>query len=199
MLLFLMRRRDGGQKAKKFMVYLMGIVMIGSLFGVVFFGFGTASADSIKYKDFRFANKGNFWSTIVNDREALFTYLPTDVELIDADDDVINRLRGLVQIDITSDYNDTFKEPIALAQFQMGVTLNNFNVFVRKGFTDENENNFPIIKCGYSTSFVPVIYFKSSNATRVYFQSDCIIAEASNPADVVRIKDRLVYGVLGII
>lgn len=192
-------RKERGQKTQKFMVYLMGIVMIGSLFGVVFFGFGTPSAGSIKYKDFRFANKGNFWSTIVNDREALFTYLPTDAELIDVDDDVINRLMGVVQIDVTSDYNDAFKEPIALAQFQMGVTLNNFNVFLRKGFTDENENNFPVIKCGYSTSFVPVIYFKGSNATRVYFQGNCIMAESSNPADVIRIKDRLVYGVLGVI
>ena len=194
-----MRRRESGQKAKKFMVYLMGIVMIGSLFGVVFFGFSTTSAGSIKYKDFGFANKGGFWSTIVNDREALFTYLPPDVEFIDVDEELINRLRGVVQIDITSDYNDAFKEPIALAQFQMDVTLNNFNVFVRKGFTDENKNNFPVIKCGYSTSFVPVIYFKSSNATRVHFQSNCIMAEASNQADVIRVKDRLVYGLLGII
>ena len=194
-----MRRRESGQKAKKFMVYLMGIVMIGSLFGVVFFGFGTTSSGSIKYKDVGVANKGGFWSTIVNDREALFTYLPPDVEFIDVDEELINRLRGVVQIDITSDYNDAFKEPIALAQFQMDVTLNNFNVFVRKGFTDENENNFPVIKCGYSTSFVPVIYFKSSNVTRVYFQSNCIMADASNQADVIRIKDRLVYGLLGII
>ena len=101
-----MRRRESGQKAKKFMVYLMGIVMLGSLFGVVFFGFSTTSAGSIKYKDFGFANKGGFWSTIVNDREALFTYLPPDVELIDVDEDLINRLRGVVQIDINSDYND---------------------------------------------------------------------------------------------
>ena len=194
-----MRRRESGQKAKKFMVYLMGIVMIGSLFGVVFFGFSTTSSSSIKYKDFGFANKGGFWSTIVNDRDALFTYLPPDVEFIDVDEELINRLRGVVQIDITSDYNDAFKEPIALAQFQMDVTLNNFNVFVRKGFTDENENNFPVIKCGYSTSFVPVIYFKSSNATRVHFQGNCIMAEASNQADVIRVKDRLVYGLLGII
>ena len=198
-LLFLMRRtRESGQKLKKFMIYLMGVIMIGSVFGVVFFGFGTSGSGSIEYNDFEFVDRRDFWSTTVNDREAMFTYLPSDVKIVLIDDDVINRLKDKVQIDTTYDFNDTFAEPIALAQYQIGITLNNFNVFVRKGFTSEQQD-FPVITCGRSTNFVPVIYFKSSNETRVYLDDDCIMAEALNQDDIVRIKDRLVYGILGII
>jgi hypothetical protein len=192
------RTRESGQKLKKFMIYLMGFIMVGSVFGVVFFGFGTSGSSSIEYNDFKFVGRGSFWSTIVDDREAMFTYFPSDVEIVLIDEDIISRLKDRVQIDATSDFNDTFAESIALAQYQIGITLNNFNVFVRKGFTSEQQT-FPIITCNQSTTFVPVIYFKSSNETRVYLENDCIIAEALNQEDIIRIRDRLVYGILGII
>lgn len=193
-----MRKNHDGQKGKKFMVYLMGIVMIGSLFGVVLFGFG-GGATSIKYNDFKFVNKGNFWSTVVDGREAIFTYFPSDVETIVIGDNVINRLENRLEIDVTSDFNDTFAEQISLAEYNLVITLNNFNIFVMQGFTTENDYNFPIITCEDATSFVPLIYFRSSNETKVYMEDDCMIAEALRQEDVERIKDRLVYGMLGVI
>ena len=192
------KSRDSREKRKKIMGIVMGIVMFGSLFTFVFFGFRTGSTESIKYNDFEFINRGAFWATIVNDREAIFTYFPTDVELLIINDNVINRLKNVVQIDVTSKFNDTFAEEISLAEFNMGITLNNFNIFVRSGFTSEQQN-FPVIKCEDSTNFVPVIYFKSSNTTKVYLEDNCIVAEAISRIDVERIKDRLIYGILGII
>jgi len=193
------RTRNSGDKSKKFMVYFMAFIMVGSLFGIIFFGFTRGGSSSIKYNDFKFINRGNFWSTNVDGREALFTYLPTDLELIVVDDVVINRLKNLVELDLTSEYNDTFAEGIALAQYQLGITLNNFNIFVVNGFTRENNANSPIITCDTATVNVPVIYFKSGNTTKIYLENNCIIAEASVYDDVIRLKDRLAYGMLGII
>ena len=174
--------------------------MIGSVFGVVFFGFGTSGGTaSTEYNDFKFINRGTHWSTTVDGRRAFFTYLPDDLGFIFVDDDIINTLRSKIQIDVTSKVNDTFAEAISLAAFNMGLTFNNFNVFIRQGFTAENKYNFPVITCNDSTSFIPVIYFRSSNETKVYLEGNCIIAESSNHIDFERIKDRLVYGVLGII
>lgn len=182
------------------MVYLMGIIMVGSIFGVVFFGFGSSGATgSIKYNDFKFINKGSFWSTVVDGREAIFTYFPGDVESITIDGDIIDILKNKLEIDVTSDFNDTFAQEISLAGYNVGITLNNFNVFVRQGFTAENDYNFPVMTCKDSTAFVPVIYFRSSNETKVYMEDDCIIAEALRQDDVERIKDRLLYGMFGII
>ncbi len=194
------RHYDKGDIINKFMVYLMGFVMVGSIFGVVFFGFGSGGGrGGIEYNNFKFVNKGNFWSTIVDGREALFTYAPDEAELIPIGSIVVNRLKNRLEIDATSDFNDTFAEQISLAGHNMGITLNNFNVFVRQGFTAENDYNFPVITCRSSTDFVPVIYFRSSNETNVYMEDNCIIAESLTQADVERIKDRLVYGILEII
>ena len=186
------------EKGKKFMVYFIGFVMVASIFGVIFFGFGGNSMNSTREKGITFVNNGNSWSATIDGREALFAYVPSQVEQIPVEGNIIDRFKNAIEIDMTYDFNDTYAEQIALAQFQMGTTLNNFNIFLRNGFTSES-GNFPVITCEDSTSFVPVIYFKSSNETKVYLKNECIIAEAANELDVLRIKDRLVYGLLGII
>jgi len=195
-----MRRQRDEAKRKKILGVILGITMFGSIFTFIFFGFNTGGRASgvVDYNGFEFINRGTHWSTIVDGREALFTYLPDDLGFIFVNPDVINSLKNKIQIDITSDFNDTSAETIAVAQYQASITLNNFNVFARNGFTSKQQN-FPVITCNDSSNFVPVIFFKSSNGTRVYLDNDCVIAEASNPADVIRIKDRLVYGILGII
>ncbi|MBI2134668.1 hypothetical protein HYU09_01645 [Candidatus Woesearchaeota archaeon] len=192
-----MRKQDKPDRMKKFMVYFIGFIMISSVFGVIFFGFSDAGT-SIKYNEFKFFNRGNFWSTNIDGREAMFTYLPSEIESISADDGAISRLRNRPQIDITSEFNDTFAEGIALAQYQMGITLGNFNIFARSGFTSQTSYNAPVITCSSSTDFVPVVFFTKGNSTGIYMQGKCIIAESATQADVIRLKDRLVYGMLGI-
>jgi|SRR3989338_4913743 len=192
-------REERVEKRKKFLVYFIGFIMVFSVFGVIFFGFGDGGTTSLRYNDFKFANKGSSWSTMINEKEALFTYFPSDVGGINVSNDVINRLKNILEIDVTSGFNDTFAKQISLAEYNMGLTLDNFNVFVRQGFTAESQYNFPVITCEDATPFVPVIYFKKSNETKVYLEDNCIIAEALRQDDVERIKDRLVYGILGII
>lgn len=193
-----MLRRERSTIGKKIIGYFIGIIMVFSAFGIIFFGFGAGSGGSVKYNGLKFTGKGNFWSVNANGREALFTYLPDEAASINVESSAVERLKNVVQIDTTSEFNDTLAEPIALAQFQMGTTLLNFNIFVRNGFTSEHQN-FPVITCKDATKFVPVIYFKWSNATNVHMENNCIIAEAANAADAIRLKDRLVYGILGII
>ena len=192
------KQRDSSERKKKFMVYFIGFIMISSVFGVIFFGFHGGGA-SVAYNGFKFFNRGNFWSTDIDGREAMFTYFPSEIEPIHADDNAINALKNKPQVDMTSDFNNTFAEGIALAQYQMGITLNNFNVFARNGFTNQTKYSVPIITCNNSTDFVPVIYFTKGNATSIYMQGKCIIAEAAANADVIRLKDRIVYGIFGII
>ena len=44
-----------------------------------------------------------------------------------------------------------------------------------------------------------MLYFKEGNQTRIYTDGNCVIAEASQSFDMTRLKDRLLYGILGII
>ena len=112
---------------------------------------------------------------------------------------IASTLLNKPEIDTTSKINDTFSEEIALAQYNMALTLNNVNIYLRKGFTQNNTFNLPIITCENATFAVPIIYFKQSNETKITIEDNCIIAEAINAVEILRIKDRLLYSILGII
>jgi hypothetical protein len=43
-----------------------------------------------------------------------------------------------------------------------------------------------------------VIYFKSSNETKATLQGSCIIAEAKAGQEMVLLKDRIIYAMLGL-
>jgi len=172
--------------------------MIGSVFGVIFFGYNQQE-NKVTYGDFSFVQREDLWFTKLNGGESVFNYLPDEVTNIDLENNILNRLVNLIEIDVTSEFNNSFKEHVALAEHQMSFTLNNFNIYVRSGFTTENEFDMPVITCRDATSNVPVIHLKESNQTKVYLQNDCIIAEGEDGSDFLRIKDRLLYGMLGIL
>lgn len=196
----LFKMKDKSDKKKKIMVYFMGFIMISSIFGVIFFGFSSGgSTSSIKYGTYKFTRSGNIWTTKLSGLDAVFSFLPMDVEFMDVEQEAINMLKGRIQLDVTADLNDTLIQSIALAHFQMKSSLGIFNIFLRDGFTTNNEFNLPVIKCQDSNPNVPVIYFKEGNFTRIYSDEDCVIVESNNGVDFIRAKDRIVYGILDII
>jgi hypothetical protein len=91
------------------------------------------------------------------------------------------------------------------------MTLGQYNVFVRRGFTANSTYALPIITCNDSTENVPVVYFRegsatsttnrtnTTNTTNIHLEGSCIIAEAKTNAGFVMAKDRLLYGILGVI
>ena len=81
---------------------------------------------------------------------------------------------------------------------QLGLTLAQYGIFVRKGFTSNNSFNLPVVACSDSTPYVPVVYFRHGNSTNIHLDNDCIIAEAAENAGFIMVKDRLLYGMLGV-
>lgn len=188
-------RKEKKSKWGTFWVIFISFIMVSSVIGFLYGG----ERDQFKYKDLKFTRTQNQWSTIINDRQLTFDYFPTDVEQINISSDIITILLNKPEIDTTSQVNDTFSEEIALAQYNMGLTLNNLNVYIRRGFTQNNTFNLPMITCENATMAVPIIYFKQSNETKITIEDNCIIAEARNNIDILRIKDRLLYSMLGMI
>ncbi|MBL7054379.1 hypothetical protein ISS05_01325 [Candidatus Woesearchaeota archaeon] len=189
---------DKSEKIKKFMVFFMAFVMIGSIFGVMFFGYNEET-NEVKYNDLVFVQKQDLWSTKLDNKEVAFNYLPDDTKDISLGNDVSDRLVNALEIDLTSEFNDSFKEQIALAEHYLTLTLDNLNIYVRMGFTAENEYGMDVITCEDSIPTVPVIYFREGNETKVYLENNCIIAEAEGDFDILRIKDLLLYYILGIL
>ena len=189
--------KEKKQKKRWGLILFIVFIMIGTSVSFVFFGFSPAT-ERVKYNGFSFVNNGNIWIAKINGREAAFSFLPSEVESVSAFEDFSKRLQGKFEIDVTYDLNSTYKESIALAHHQMGLTLAAYSIFVRKGFTANNTFNLPIITCDNATINVPVVYFRQGNTTNIHIENNCIIAEASANADFIMVKDRLLYGMLGV-
>ncbi|MBS3114554.1 hypothetical protein J4448_05625 [Candidatus Woesearchaeota archaeon] len=189
--------KDKKEKKRWGLILFIVFIMIGTSVSFVFFGFSPAT-ERVKYNGFSFVNNGNMWIAKISGREAAFSFLPSEVESVLAFEDFSKRLQGKLEIDVTYDLNSTYKESIALANHQMGLTLAAYGIFVRKGFTTNNTFNLPIITCDNATINVPVVYFRQGNTTNINIENNCIIAEASANADFIMVKDRLLYGMLGV-
>lgn len=189
--------KEKREKKRWGLIAFIVFIMIGTSVSFVFFGFSPQN-EVENHNGIKFTRVQDRWEAKINGRNAAFSFLPGEVENIFALDDSFKRLQGKFEIDATYDLNSTYKEAIALAQHQMGLTLANYNIFVRKGFTTNNSFNLPVIACNDSTLNVPVIYFRHGNATNIHTEDNCIIAEAGSNVEFIKVKDRLLYGVLGV-
>ena len=180
------------------LILFIVFIMLGTSVSFVFFGFAPVE-DKVKYNGIAFAKNNNIWIAKINGAEAAFSFLPSEVESVFAFDDSFKKLQGKLEIDVTYDLNSTYKESIALSQHQMGLTLAAYNIYVRKGFTTNNTFNLPVISCNDATLNVPVVYFTQGNATSIHAENNCIIAEAGTNVDFIKVKDRLLYGILGVV
>ncbi len=190
--------KEKKEKKRWGLILFIIFIMIGTSVSFVFFGFSGAG-ETVRYKGIKFIKIQDRWEAKINGNNAAFSFLPSEIESVFAYDDFSKILQGKIEIDVTYDLNSTYKEAISLAQHQMSLTLAQYNVFIRKGFTTNNTFNLPIITCNDATSAVPVVYFKYGNVTNIHLENSCIIAEASTNADFIKVKDRLLYGILGVI
>ena len=192
--------KQNRERKKWWLILLIVFIMIGTSFSFIFFGFSTSS-EIVKYKGIKFSRNPsqNIWVAGINGKDAAFSFLPDEVKDIASAGNLAARLQNKLEIDATYDLNSTNKEAIALAQHQLGLTLNAYNIYVRKGFTANNTFSLPVITCSDSTANVPVIYFRHGNSTKIDNGNSCIIAEAKSNADFIRVKDRLLYAILGVL
>ena len=190
--------KERKEKRKWGLIFFIVLIMIGTSFSFVFFGFSPGS-ENARYNGIKFDRLSDRWEAKINGKTAAFSFLPNEVENINVSEDVANMLQGKFEIDVTSDLNDSNNESIALAQHQMGLTFLAYSIYVRKGFTSNNTFNFPIINCSDATPKVPVVYFKHGNVTRIHSQNSCIIAESPSSVDFIKVKDRLLYSTLGVL
>jgi hypothetical protein len=192
------RYRQKESKKQTIIVIFIAFIMVTSIIGFIFVS--SPSGGKLKFNKFTFVKKGNLWSTSVNKKEALFNYYPAEVVDINLDPLIKEKVMNTLEVDSTYSFNNTFVGSVELALFQLETDLNfHFGKFLRKGLIINNSFNLPIITCNDSTEIIPVLYFKESNETKIYLEENCIIAEAKNGIDFLRIKDRLMYGLLGII
>ena len=194
-----MRRRRNDNKSKQLMLgAFIVIVMVGSMFGVIFYGFNSSHESTTEHNQ-RFTRNGQWYQAEINNQNIYFNYLPSEVEDIEINPQATVMLKNSMEIDITSDPESNLTQEIALSQYYLTNELSNTNTHVRVGFTGNNSFNAPILTCDDATNFVPVIYFKESNLTQTSFDNNCLTVEIKDAVDATKVKDRLLYAIFEII
>jgi hypothetical protein len=162
--------------------------------------------NQLSYNGFDFQTSGyNGWLTDVDGKSARFTYHPSEIDNINISPDVINHLKNTKMVFLSFDPEDVSIQRIELARLELDQQLPAFfNIFPVTGVSNRTGTYaaFPEVDCRNATIFIPVLQFRTDpDGGRPSIESNgsCIILEAGSPDDIVILKDRLLYGMLGVI
>lgn len=172
------------------------ILMVGSVFGIIFGGFNDSS-ESIEYKDYKLTASQKGWILKDEGKNYLFSFDPKSLENLKVSDDAINMLKTSPQIDFTSDPDSAYKQVIAQAEYDILSVLSSKNKYSEIGFVSESEYDVPIFVCSRESE-IPLVYLKDGNETKIYTNGSCIIAQSSNSDNFFALRDRIIYSILGV-
>lgn|SRR3989338_7746205 len=190
-------REKKKEKSNAWIPITIALIMVTSVFGVIFFG--DNSSVELKYKDIKFTRIESFWTAKINNQQMQFDYHPSEVEILKFDKSAISALENTGMVYFTYNPDKPFAQDIELAKFQLKEFLSSRNVYAVNGLTNSSSFQLPQITCENATSSVKVVYFYVGNLTEVRVENNCIIVEAESARDFSALKDRIIYGMLKII
>jgi len=188
-------------KVKKEVVWsvVIAIIMVSSVFGVMLGSF-VGNNGKIEYNGLSFALTDLGYKAKINSKEMFFSYSPYDAESIPVGQGVISKIASAKMVHITYNSSSPLREGMAQAQFSLSNDLYNlFRIYAPPSMAQQNQYNIPVITCQNATSFVPVISFGEANETSISISNHCISLKAGSGNEFLFLKDRLIYGLAGII
>ncbi|MEK6967836.1 MAG: hypothetical protein AABX51_04350 [Nanoarchaeota archaeon] len=187
---------------KAIFTVFIGVIMVGSTIGFLVgpFGFGSGvSGTSIKVNGHKLDVVPGGFETKVGKAIIAFTYSPSAANRTIIPSEAIDKIKGAGFIYMASDPNSSSAQDIALTQFQLSEMLNNeFNVKSQVAFT-KPFRQFPVVTCLNASPLVPVMIFEDANQTNATYENNCLVLQAENSAAYNELRDRLVYGLFGIL
>ncbi|MBI2138125.1 hypothetical protein HYU13_00925 [Candidatus Woesearchaeota archaeon] len=178
------------------LVIFISLIMVSSIAGFLIVN---QPSDISRFKGSKFVRQQNTWVATVNGNRIFFDYQPQAIASLNASKEFLPLIRGKVEIDTTSDINDSYSSDIALAQYNLGVNLNALGVFVRQGLTANNTYQLPVITCEDATPLTPVIYFRKGEDYSQIIEDGCLTISLRSRDEVHAIKDMILLGVLGLL
>jgi len=198
--------RDKGVKKSKLpliMTIFIALLMVMSVAGYNIFG-SSSDVTVTNYNGYKVRDFGDHVEVKIGGKYVPFTTNPQEAELVNIEPAVIDNIKGTKQIYITFNPDQTKEalQQIDYNRFEFGRQLaEQFSIYAVQGITSTIPSlNLPQITCANATQFVPVIELRESNKTAVVKEkNNCIILEASNPNDFTRLRERIIYGLYGVL
>lgn|SRR3989338_1205048 len=156
-----------------------------------------------KYNGFKIKQKDvNQYTLKINDKEYQFSFHPQNLEYITIDPLLIQRIKNSKQQHLTFNHNDTFISEIELTRFELQTKFpEEFEIYLDSGVTNNTApyTTLPVITCDNATETINVFYFTQGNETKIYEEGFCTIIQVQSIYAVRETKERLLYGLLGVI
>ena len=184
------------KKSKKtlYTVIIAGIMILS----VIGFTATQSSSQTVKYGSYTFKLEGQKWTAKINNQKFSFYYLPSELSYINSTN--IYNLGYIKSVYLTFNPNQKYLQVIDLIRFELAENMFNLEIYpVQAVILNNSLYNLPIITCLNATQFVPVIEFRESEYTEIINQNNCIILNSASESDFIKLKDLLLYKILGVI
>ena len=155
-----------------------------------------------KYNGFKIKTDGRTLQTKINGEWIDFEYTPSALEEMDVSQEAMLTLKNSNMIYFTFDPDDKLIKEIELTRMVLGESLEkDFNIYTPSGVTEQIEpyETLPLIDCNNATSFIPVMYFKYLNETKITMEDNCIYVYSQSGTEFAALVERIKYGLYGVI
>lgn len=191
------RRKKDNRSTKILLTVVTAFLMITSIIG--FLG-NSQNTEGIDYKGYTFTQTPQGWNVKVGEEKYTFYTNPYEAEKYNLSSDAVEMLKASKYIVATFDTSFDDLQALDIARFDLANELDSgLGITVFSGVAEENSTYpLPVITCDNATSMIPVVYFKSSDRAMIKRDGFCVVLEAPTGVTALKLKDRLVYGMLGI-
>jgi len=195
--------QDRREMYKKLMVFLLAGIMISSVFGVIFFGFGGSNGDSLQYNGFEFVRVSGGYQLQTERTTITFSHFPSELSYeVQIRQPEAQHRRELVLVHPAGQghgEDDRLNQTIALVHYNLAPLFQEeFGVSLIPAYTS-NVSGFPAADCRNATAILPVILTKSADISRISLNDSCIVLEAAEPEDLISLHELILYRMLGVI
>jgi hypothetical protein len=174
-----------------------------------------ATLEKNKYNGFDFVKTSDgHWYTVVQKGnqpyQISFYYHPKDLEDIPVEanlkDKFFNIRNNNGSIYITID-PDSKNNTIVIAGVEIAkitgkgynlLNVNTHSAFIKQPNSTAVDTVTPVVTCGQANDKIMVIWITLSNKNIAYSYGNCVILEATSYGNMVRVADRMMYNLLGI-
>ncbi|MDO8740557.1 MAG: hypothetical protein Q7J54_03195 [Candidatus Woesearchaeota archaeon] len=176
----------------------LAFIMVFSTFAVIFDRY--TNVVKLKYNGHSFSQNGNLFATKINGNNVYFDNFPKNVEDINLSSDIVSRISNTKMLYITYDISQDTRKIMGKTQYDLQNALwQNFKIYAAASLMNESSYNLPVVSCRNATASVPVMELSYSNETGASLEGNCIFVYSTNEAELIRLKDRLLFGLFGII
>lgn len=193
--------RERGTKWKRNLVSAFIIlVMVLSVLAIML-SREEGTGQTKKYRDYKFTAKDNKWYLNTEGSNWVdFDYFPADVENISITGDIDGRILNTKMLYLTFNPENATKSTDKFRFDFTNLLANQYGIYVANSITkNSTQYILPLITCKNATAFVPVIELKFGNQTGIYVKDNCIIAEAQSSEDMTKLRDAVIYNLLGVV